>query len=586
MSYQALYRKWRPRTFDEVVGQGHITDVLKNQVTNDRLSHAYLFIGSRGTGKTTCAKILARAVNCLRPVDGNPCNECEACLGIESGAILDVVEMDAASNNGVDNVRALREEAVFAPASVKKRVYIVDEVHMLSNSAFNALLKLLEEPPSHLMFILATTELHKVPATIISRCQRHSFRRIDSESTVRLLSEIAVAEGLTLSDEAAVMLAGLSDGSLRDALSLLDQCAFDDTIDASAVNRAMGLAGRLHTEQLFAFIRDGEVGGASGLFDSLWQDGKSPSSILEELSALIRDMLMLKVAPSGGAGFISAGFDRASSERLSKGVSGDLLMGYLDKIQSALSKMHASRHTRVLAELCVIGLCRQDMSDAPIQTRIAAFEQRLSNLESGAVVVKTEFSDEPEPRLGSAELTEPEPKPELEIFVEPKPETEPVEEPEPEPELLAEPAEESAPEPVTEQALESEPDSEPEQVTESESEQASDSNPGTLAENDVRERLAAKLDEDLGIGDSVMLTDPAQVSIRVVDGDVVFEAANSFVLMRLKTPALGEKVKAIVAELFGCRTDFIERTIATPPDAEDRLQNLTRQFDGIVTIEE
>ncbi|MCL2344095.1 MAG: DNA polymerase III subunit gamma/tau, partial [Firmicutes bacterium] len=238
--YQALYRKWRPRTFDEVVGQSHITETLKSQIETGRVSHAYLFIGTRGTGKTTCAKLLAKAVNCEHPVNGNPCNHCSACLGIESGEIMDVVELDAASNNGVDNVRALREEAIFSPVSVKKRVYIIDEAHMLSTPAFNALLKILEEPPEHLIFILATTELHKVPATILSRCQRYSFRRIGSGVIAARLSEVAAAENLNLSEKAAALLARLGEGSMRDALSLLDQCSGAQKIDEAAVLEAMG----------------------------------------------------------------------------------------------------------------------------------------------------------------------------------------------------------------------------------------------------------------------------------------------------------------------------------------------------------
>ena len=208
--YQALYRKWRPQTFDDVIGQQHITETLKNQVRSSRLSHAYIFIGTRGTGKTTCARILARAVNCEHPVDGNPCGKCAACRGIADGSILDVVELDAASNNGVDNVRALREEAVFSPAAVKKRVYIIDEVHMLSASAFNALLKIIEEPPEHLIFILATTELQKVPATILSRCQRHSFRRIDTAELAGYVEHVANAEHFAITHEAAELIARLA----------------------------------------------------------------------------------------------------------------------------------------------------------------------------------------------------------------------------------------------------------------------------------------------------------------------------------------------------------------------------------------
>ena len=223
--YQALYRKYRPQTFDDVVGQQGVTQTLKNQLQTGRLSHAYLFTGTRGTGKTTCAKILAKAVNCENPQDGNPCNRCAACRSIDAGACMDVLEIDAASNNGVDSVRALRDDAVYTPAEVKKRVYIIDEVHMLSLSAFNALLKIIEEPPEHLLFILATTELHKVPATILSRCQRFAFRRIVPEDIVGRLNYIAYQESIELEPDAAAFLARLADGGLRDAVSLLDQCA-------------------------------------------------------------------------------------------------------------------------------------------------------------------------------------------------------------------------------------------------------------------------------------------------------------------------------------------------------------------------
>ena len=249
--YQALYRKWRPKTFDDVVGQAHITDTLKRQVASGRLSHAYLFTGTRGTGKTTCAKILARAVNCENPQDGNPCNACPACLGIENGSILDVLELDAASNNGVDQVRALRDEAVYTPAAVRRRVYIVDEVHMLSTAAFNALLKILEEPPAHLLFILATTELHKVPATIKSRCQQFAFKRILPMQIAQRLEYVAGQENIPLTGEGAALLARLADGGMRDALSLLDQCAGGkSSVDEQAILDTLGLAGNVETAAL------------------------------------------------------------------------------------------------------------------------------------------------------------------------------------------------------------------------------------------------------------------------------------------------------------------------------------------------
>ena len=246
--YQALYRKWRPKVFSDAIGQEHITETLKKQVAEGRTSHAYLFTGTRGTGKTTCAKILAKAVNCEHPVNGDPCCQCPSCLGLESGSFLDVLELDAASNNGVDQVRALRDEAIYAPANVKKRVYIVDEVHML---------KILEEPPAHLMFILATTELHKVPATILSRCQRYSFKRILPKDIAQRLSYVAGQEHIDLTADGAELLSRLADGALRDGLSLLDQCAAaGGTVDSRAVLEVLGLAGNLQTAQLMRHILD------------------------------------------------------------------------------------------------------------------------------------------------------------------------------------------------------------------------------------------------------------------------------------------------------------------------------------------
>ena len=233
--YQALYRKWRPQTFADVIGQQHVTDTLRAQLQSGRLSHAYLFTGTRGTGKTTCAKILARAVNCEHPVNGDPCNECAACRGILDGSVLDVTEIDAASNNGVDNIRDLRDETRYTPAQVKKRVFIIDEVHMLSIGAFNALLKTLEEPPEHVLFILATTELHKVPATILSRCQRFDFRRIGAEDIARRLLDVAAGEGIELTEGAARLIARLADGAMRDALSMLDRAAAAGAVDEETV---------------------------------------------------------------------------------------------------------------------------------------------------------------------------------------------------------------------------------------------------------------------------------------------------------------------------------------------------------------
>ena len=377
--YQALYRKWRPQTFDAVVGQKHITETLKNQVRTGRLSHAYLFIGTRGTGKTTCARILAKAVNCEHPVDGNPCGECAACRGISEGSIMDVVELDAASNNGVDNVRALREEAVFSPASVKKRVYIIDEVHMLSSSAFNALLKILEEPPEHLMFILATTELQKVPATILSRCQRHSFRRIDAPEIADYLEYIAGKEDFSLTYEAAQLIARLAEGGVRDALSLLDQCSASKTIDAEAVYSAMGLAGNLRTVKLMEGILDRKTQEVIEQFNALWMDGKDPATLLGELNGLMRDVLMLRVAPRTAMSLITDGYGAATLEKLAKRMTTEELICAMGTVERALGGMRDTKSPKIAAELCLISLCDNTMGEsvAELRARISRLEEQM-----------------------------------------------------------------------------------------------------------------------------------------------------------------------------------------------------------------
>ena len=354
--YQALYRKWRPKTFDEVVGQEHITEILKKQVLTDRPSHAYLFTGTRGTGKTTCAKLLAKAVNCLNPVGGNPCNRCEICRGIDSGAILDVTEMDAASNNGVDDVRAIRDEAVYAPVAARRRVYIIDEVHMLSKSAFNALLKIIEEPPEHLIFILATTELYKVPATILSRCQRYSFHRVPPELIRNRLMQVAEAEGLELDAEAAGLLSRLADGALRDALSLLDQCS-GARIDRERVLSAIGLAENEEICRLLEVLQRGDSDVALEILDGLYQAGKDVASVLEQLAALHRDLLLGFVAPASGGALMSGGYAEGTLERLARNTDAGRLLAALDVLEEADAALDRSSDRRLCAELCLVRLC-------------------------------------------------------------------------------------------------------------------------------------------------------------------------------------------------------------------------------------
>ena len=379
--YQALYRKWRPKTFADVVGQEHITETLQRQVAEGRLSHAYLFTGTRGTGKTTCAKILARAVNCEQPENGNPCNRCPSCLGIESGRFLDVVELDAASNNGVDSVRALRDEAIYSPAQVKKRVYIVDEVHMLSTPAFNALLKILEEPPEHLMFILATTELHKVPATILSRCQRFAFRRILPKDIVARLNYIAGQEHIDLKEDGAALLARLSDGALRDALSLLDQCAAaGGAIDAPAVLDALGLAGNVQTAQMMELILSRDTRGALELLGKLYDGGKDVGAVLGELSTLSRELLIRATAGEGGESLLSGAYDSATLENLSKQGTSARFIQLCTLLQETAAQLQFSVNRRTDAELCILKLCDETLSGdlAALNARIARLEEQIA----------------------------------------------------------------------------------------------------------------------------------------------------------------------------------------------------------------
>lgn len=418
--YQALYRKWRPKTFSDVIGQSHITQTLRKQVAEGRTSHAYLFTGTRGTGKTTCAKILAKAVNCEHPMDGDPCCQCPSCVGIENGSFLDVLELDAASNNGVDQVRALRDEAIYAPANVKKRVYIVDEVHMLSTPAFNALLKILEEPPEHLMFILATTELHKVPATILSRCQRFAFRRILPREIVGRLNYIAEQEGIDLRPDGAELLAHIADGALRDALSLLDQCAAaGGTIDSAAVLDALGLAGNLQTAQLMDCVLRRDTKAALLLLHRLYGSGKDVGAVLGELSALARDLLISKTAPEGGAALLTGGYDGQTMGSLLRQADSARLIAICTTLQRAAADMNVSVNRRTDAELCLLKLCDETLSGdlSAINARLARLEQQMATgvryaaAESTAQVVPApadgSFDDAPPPYGEPAEPERP-----------------------------------------------------------------------------------------------------------------------------------------------------------------------------------
>ena len=381
--YQALYRKYRPQTFDDVVGQNAITQTLRTQLRTGKLSHAYLFTGTRGTGKTSCAKSLAKAVNCLDLQDGNPCNHCAACKAIDSGSCMDVLEIDAASNNGVDQVRALRDDAVYTPAEVRRRVYIIDEVHMLSMAAFNALLKIIEEPPAHLIFILATTELHKVPATILSRCQRFSFRRLLQEDIASRLHYIAYEEGIDLEPDACRLLASLADGALRDGASLLDQCASaaDGAVTAELVYSALGLAGEKRTAQLMEAIARHDSRTALELFSSLYASGKDIAAMLDELTSLSRDLLILKTAPKSGLTMLSGVVTDQEALALPDKFTPAELLRITTTLQETASGFAKSANRRVDAELCILRLCDPglDLDARALNARLSRLEERIAS---------------------------------------------------------------------------------------------------------------------------------------------------------------------------------------------------------------
>ena len=380
--YQALYRKYRPQTFSDVVGQKGVTDTLRAQIETGKLSHAYLFTGTRGTGKTSCAKILAKAVNCLDPQDGNPCNCCAACKAIDDGSCMDVLEIDAASNNGVDSVRVLRDDAIYTPSEVRRRVYIIDEVHMLSIAAFNALLKIIEEPPEHLIFILATTELNKVPATILSRCQRFSFRRLRPEDIAGRLNFIAYQEGIQIAPAALRLLSRLADGAMRDGVSLLDQCASacQGELTEELVCQTLGLAGVKRTGELLMAAGKQDTAQALSIFEALYAEGKDLGALFDELSALCRDLLVLKAAPKSGVSMLSGIADESQAAELEKLFAPAELLRDLTLVQAAKGAVGKNADARVAAELCLMQLCEPSLKlDAQsLGARVSKLEERLA----------------------------------------------------------------------------------------------------------------------------------------------------------------------------------------------------------------
>ena len=416
MAYQALYRKYRPRTFADVRGQEQIVATLKTELRTGRISHAYLFCGTRGTGKTTCAKIFAKAVNCLNPQDGEPCNECRNCREIDSGSNLDILEIDAASNNGVDNIRDIRDEVVYSPASGKRRVYIIDEVHMLSQGAFNALLKTLEEPPPYVLFILATTEAHKIPATIISRCQRFDFRRISQQDITDRVLEVAEREQIPIEADAARLIARLADGALRDAMSILDQCACTgEHITYEFVARTAGVTDTSHTLELAEHLAKKDYPGALQAFAALYQSNREPSLVCQELLSLYRDLMLLKSVKEPDEVLLTPPDRQPQLKPLAELLTLEELLNGMGVLQDTLDGMGRSLSPRTAMETALLRLCRPAVDTTPqaLLARIAALEQKLSEALAGGIEVRSAPAPEKAPVEEAAKpVAAPKPTPE------------------------------------------------------------------------------------------------------------------------------------------------------------------------------
>lgn len=440
--YQVLYRKYRPRVFADVYGQDHVTSTLKNEIKEGRISHAYLFTGSRGTGKTTCAKILAKAVNCPNAVDGEPCNACEICKGLDSGTIYDVVEIDAASNNGVDNIRDLREEVNYTPTRGKYRVYIIDEVHMLSTGAFNALLKTLEEPPAHVIFILATTEVHKLPATILSRCQRFDFKRIQPETMAVRLQQVAGLEGMELAPDAATLIARIADGALRDGLSILDQCAGrSKQITAQLVSEVAGLAGREALYRLSDAVLARDSSAAVEELAQLHENSYDMERLCVEMINHFRNFMMVKTVKKSRELIICTDDEYKHIEASAGQFTLAQILRGLDLFQSTLVKIKGGATPRIEMEMAFIRLCEPKLETDPdaINQRLSALERAVQNGVPTAPV-KTVQSPAPAARPAPAQPTVPPTPQPTPAAAAPAPEPEPVAPAEPTQTPMADPA--------------------------------------------------------------------------------------------------------------------------------------------------
>lgn len=383
MAHQAIYRKWRPMIFEDIVGQSHITKTLKNQIIDDKIGHAYLFCGTRGTGKTTCAKVFSRAVNCLNPHDGSPCNECEVCRGIIDGSIMDVKEIDAASNNGVDNIREIREDVRYVSTNAKYTVYIIDEVHMLSQGAFNALLKTLEEPPGHVIFILATTEAHKVPETIRSRCQRFDFRRIKPSDIILRMKEIAYGDGLDISDDAYEMLARLADGSMRDGLSILERVvsAEGNTVTAESITGVLGISTSESIFKITEAILNSDAAGIVSVIDSVLSDGKDLKVFMDSLIEHFRNMMLCKVTDSAEGILDVSAEDMVKLKALADRMPFEKISHAVSALSDAAAQAKWVKTPRIIYELALIKISRPEFDSSPeaVMDRLTSLEGKVAN---------------------------------------------------------------------------------------------------------------------------------------------------------------------------------------------------------------
>ncbi len=434
MAYQALYRTWRPMTFDDVTGQDHITKTLRNEIKTGNLAHAYLFCGTRGTGKTSTAKILARAVNCEHPVDGNPCNECDICKGILDESILDVVEMDGASRNKVENIRELIDDVAFLPTRARKKVYIIDEVHMVTTQAFNALLKTLEEPPAHVLFILATTELNKIPPTVLSRCQRFDFKRITTEAITARLSKIVEAAGRAVAPEALRMVAELGDGSMRDALSVLEQVLgySEEKIEFSDLLSIMGITDYDALERMGNALCNADAGEALAVLDEVIENGKEPQVFMDRLIRFLRDLLVIKLTKEPGTIINTSAQQLETMQQMAARFSKEKLILGLKLLNEAVISAKASGYGRTVYELALVKLAEPayDSSFEGLFARVADLEKKLvqgnvkiENPSSETEVLSPPWEEEPKKETEKPVVLE-EPKNEKVVPSSPVPEAE------------------------------------------------------------------------------------------------------------------------------------------------------------------